>query len=478
MSVKGPILLKIVSPSEPVLSTLVEKLSPVQQKVEKLELKEEITPTTLEIPKPLKGSIVASKLATSFEEQFQLSEKLQGLSEAEQEKIFSECLKSYQQAFEQYEVCATVELFKDPEAMKFAEQLAQRLAKVVEAYNEINLNKETAPATSERPLPLEVLRELKQAVIFGQVFGSTSKAAGSVGFNSLAIQKVLKEGNMRERLTLVYASAAFVVGEICKNKQNIEKVNEKLEKMGAGFQLNTDAIEEDRSKMKPGERLTKAVDVVEDFRKKRGRTPKKVLPHQQVRGQRLSEIRDLSIREARAGVQDYISEESFEAMKAGKNEDLGERRVEWLSSAKIWSCDTNSDFAKEIRKLGLPSSSLIAGPSGTTDYILHMAKYLGLGDQLDAGTKACIAWIAPEQEKFHSAHEVLIAAHPYGFPYAGTAKDFDTCFGKDIGEKISQEMKKNGFKMPSYYLNEEHQLEIAANMNKENFSLRRRIRGG
>ncbi len=351
-------------------------------------------------------------------------------------------------------------LLKNPEAQQFASQLCQRIGKLIEAYRKIE--EEHRPTQNTRQPGLNsILCELKDKLAFARFFGNTAMGGGSIGYNPLTIQKVVKEGSLREQMTLAYCTVfSFLLDEVLKDEETIRKVNEKLKEMKVGFQLNVELIEKERKEIGslicPIERVTK----FRNIEKARLARPQ---PHigEEPKGLKLSEIPGLTLSEARAGLEEYISQEEFEAMQRGeiKGKKLGERRIKWMSGSDYWKVGEESTFAKEVKSLGLGSSAMLAGPSGTSDGFLHVAKYMGLENSLKQGVMALIGWMVPTRD--HSMHEVLIAASDYILSYKGKPEDFDHLFDETIMEQVRSSLHAQGYQMPSYYLLENHQRKVA-----------------
>lgn len=391
---------------------------------------------------------------------FQLSDKLTHLSKKQKDKISSKCLKAYQTAVRLYEKCAAKLFHNDPGAKAFAKEMSTRLSKIVEAYAKIM--EEDCPSFTRSSLKREVMAELKQKIIFGKVFGSFSTSTGSVGFNPFVIKQVIEEGTLREQLTLCYSSVfSFLIEDVLSNKTIIEKVNQKLNERRAGFQLNVELIEKERSTigrmLKPSGRVTLFKE------KENGRIKKPSYSSDQHKGAKLSEIPGLSLREARVTCEDFsITEEEFCAMQKGEPQGkaLAERRVQWVSGHDLYLVDSNSEYAKTTLSLGLGPSSLIAGPSGTTDGFLHAAQYLGLENWVQEGTKACIAWMVPAKD--HSLHEILLSGSDYGVHYQGYPEDFERCFDFEATRQLRAHLTDK--QMPAYFFSHEYQEKVARDL--------------
>lgn len=412
------------------------------------------------------------KEASRLRDQFVCSSELEILDKDQKEQVFSKCLESYQEAVIHFESSLANLLFDHPKAKGFASEMCRRMECIIDAYNQTVVEDDTSASQScveddafaSPSLPSSVMSELKQKIFFAKAFATPASGAGGVGSNLIRIRQAIKEGNLREQMTLIYATIfSTFLNDVLKDRASIDRVNIKLQAMNAGFQLDVDAIEEDRRKdgklLKTSERVTK-------FRTdEKGRVAKPaVKPHNDTIGPQLSEISGLTLREAQSATEDYdLKQEDLEAIKAGskdkKIEKIAQRRVKWISGLESWIVGAETTYAKEAKSLGLPLSVMIAGPSGTTDGFLHATKYIGMEDQVEEGTLACIGWMTPARD--HSAHEILLAASDYGIPYEGMPGDFERCLDSEVLQQVRDSLEHAGYEMPSYYLSEKHQLRAA-----------------
>jgi len=397
--------------------------------------------------------------AETLRKYFQMEPSISKLPQSEQERIFSYCLKAYQSSVSEYEKAAGEVAFNHPKAQDFAKTLVQRLAIVMDIYYEILDEESQVNPQSKNPL---FSREFMSLMRTSQRFGNDSTGAGSAGMNPLTIKKVLNEGNLREQMTLVYRSCfSFFVSTVLDNPELTNKINARLIEKGAGFQIDTAALKEDNSRGQGlfdvgSYRALKQCPVVDLFRNVEKKRINKKQPKvgAEVRGQRLNEVPGLSVREARIGTSYRVSDQNFEQEK-------NTSRLEWIPGKDWVGIDPSSTFAKETESLG--SLPTLTGPSGTTDGVLHVARYLELGgEHTEAGMLAYAGWMIPVGD--HTLHEIRSSANYYGIAYEGLPEDFNTLASSDptVVEQIDQKLAQKGLENPSYYFSPKFQL-IAKN---------------
>ncbi|WP_420421189.1 hypothetical protein [Simkania sp.] len=257
----------------------------------------------VDAPVVLKSSKPKKQEAETLWKLFIQDPVIQKLPEREQKRVFKKCLAEYQTSVAAYETAAGEVAFANPNAQKFAKDLSGRLAAVVEAYNAIC--EEENPSSASNPL---FTKEFMASMRLAQLFGNDSTGSGSVGMSPLTIMGALKQGNLRERMTLAYRTVfSFFAAQILDKPGMIDKINAKLKEQGAGFQIDKEQFEQDQAKgdgiiSLNGQRTIKQAPVVDNFRnveKKRISLPQPT--RTEATGPVLSEITGLSFREARVG---------------------------------------------------------------------------------------------------------------------------------------------------------------------------------
>lgn len=371
----------------------------------------------------------------------------------EQQRIFKTCLAEYQKSVAAYEKASGEVAFANPKAKQFAQDLSNRLGAIVLAYNEIC--EEESPSSTSNPL---FTKEFMAAMRLSQLFGNDSTGSGSVGMSPLTIAKALKNGNLRERMTLSYRTVfSFFAAQILDKPGMIDKINVKLKEQGAGFQIDKDQFEQDQAKGNGiislnGQRTIKQAPVVDNFRNvEKKRVSLEQPTRREATGAVLSDIPGLSYREARVGTRYDAFDETLE-------DEFNTRKLEWIPGKAWVTVDPTSTFAKETEELG--SLPMLTGPSGTTDGFIHAARYLGLGDQAEEAMLACVGWMVPVGD--HTLHEVRSGAEFHGVPYSGLPSDFATFASSDptVVKQINAKLQLQGLENPSYYFSPEHMHQV------------------
>ncbi len=242
----------------------------------------------------------------------------------------------------------------------------------------------------------------------------------------------------------------------------LPKINAQLK---GDFQINAGSLDALREKAKsegetdPVKMFFSQSEPLEEFRNadervRNSNQPKEPPP-------KMKEVLGLTIREARATLGDYISEEKFAAMESGKakEEELGEHRVQWVRGKDMFSVDEESDFYKHAVALGgLP---IITGPSGTTDGYLKGIEFLSMQGFEKKAILALTGWMVPAGD--HSLHEIRVAGTWFGLDYPEGPEAFEEIYPEDSSfqDKIRNEMARKGFKLPGYYLESDFQCEVA-----------------
>lgn len=395
-----------------------------------------------------------------------LDPKFDHLSETKKQQIVDRCLDSYQKSVEVFEKTIGEISAQHPDAKKFTQEMLRRIYRVIQCYQEI-LNEQVPERSTREKLMKELTIKLKTDVEFSTYGDGTG--AGSVGINPIAIEKVIKEGNLREQMLLIYASLWTALPKIFAHPQLIENINAKLEKLQPSFQINTKALDAMRAVAKEGEdpvvTFLSQAEPLKKFREEQGRIwdPNRT----REKAPQVREVKDLSIREVRATLKDYVSEDEFDAMRKGEKEgeNLGNRHVQWIRGRDLFRVSEKSDFyAKAIQYGGLP---IVTGPSGTTDGYLLGAKYLDMDQFQEQAILALTGWMVRAGD--HTFHEIKEAGTWHGMNYAPGPEAFENVYTGDpnFREIIGNAMEREGFKLPGYYLTSEYQQKVADELKKE-----------
>lgn len=425
----------------------MEELNPIPYKLNLSEshpVKEESSNFSAPMPKnnqtseekrsPLKNvtpSIPKEKEASTF---IQLDAQLRGLSSTQRSQIQGECLEGYAKSVLACEKIVSELAAQHSDSQHFSKEMCRRLFAVAKAYSVVMEERE--------PSHSNFLKELKSRTRPHSNFVNDHLHPGSVGYNPIAIENVVENGNLREQMTLVYSGIWTLLPIIFENPEIVTEVNKKLE--ADGFQLNVDLINEDRSKLN----YFPAALPVTHFRKTGGRIPNTNPPESKPK---VREISDLSLREARTTLQDFIPKEKFE--------DAGERRVQWVRGKDLFKVNKDSDFYQHAVAVGqLP---IVTGPSGTADGLLYGCKYLGMAGEVEQGLLAMTAWMVRVGD--HSLHEIRTAGSFHGIPYEEGPRAFENIYSADphFTENLRSALQRENLELPGYYLSPEYQTVIA-----------------
>lgn len=415
---------------------------------------------TLNKPRPqvetpiMKSYVPTHPKATEIAKQIKFDPELEELSVEQKQEIVDECIESYQESVKVFETTIAELAAKHSDSKKFAEELVERVGKIAKAYQEILIedNKSLSP----------VIKELKIRLVSNFIFASEGTGTGSIGFNPIAIEKAMKNGSFREQMTLACSCFWQALPKIFEKPEMIDKINAKLDAEDVAFQINTEALDEKRKTAKKGENPTVSFFAQSKplalFRQSGGRIRNE---RSKELGSKFKDLKDLTIREARATLGTYISEKEFKAMKEGREEgvDLGEHRVQWVRGKDLYRVNEKTDFFKKAVALGgLP---IVTGPSGTTHEYMLAIKYLNMNGFEKSGILALTGWMVRAGD--HSYHEIKEAATWHGVDYTPGPDSFENVYPDDPGfqKELNNSMQKQGKTLPGDCLKSEHQLQIA-----------------
>jgi hypothetical protein len=340
--------------------------------------------------------------------------------------------------------------------------------------------------------------ELMEKMRWISAYGTEAESAGSVGYLLSSIDTAIQEGNLREQMTLQHTAYKYLLTAFASDPTIVSEINDELRKLpeGQAFQLDEEMIGRER---KAGA-LAKQLDIVSAVRERGER--KELLPPTHTKEEysayikrresrpKISEVPEMTEREKRAALEDYqikrtlgpdADRDKLSLMEEGVYEEPGEksgdRRVQWISGSELYTIKTGSQFALETKYLG--DMPLRTGPSGSGDFDLHFARYLGVDDEksLKDGVLALAGWMIPAKD--HSLHEILLVGAEHldsaGYKHSPLARYRDSLlngslevyenfsddpkFTKDLSNILSDE----GRMKPGYYLSQEHQEVVARN---------------
>ncbi len=395
--------------------------------------------------------------ATGIAKQIEFDPRLMNLSSEQKQNIVDDCIRSYQESVEIFESTLGEMAAEHPDSKEFAQEMLKRIGTIAKAYQEIKVEGDKTSPPDMKELKIR-LGTAAQFTTYGDGTG-----AGSIGFNPISIEKCMKEGNLREQMLLIYATLWTTLPPIFADSAMVDKINEKLEKENSGFKLDKQALNAKMEMAKEGESpvttfFAQAKPLV-DFRAAGGR----IFDDKRTReaAPKIKDLKDLSIREARATLYTFISEEEFTAMKKGDNKGhaLGEHRVQWVRGKDLFRVDEKSDFFKNAVAMGgLP---IVTGPSGTTDGYLNGIKYLNMQGSEEKAALALTGWMV--QSGDHTFHEIKEATTWHGMAYNPGPDSFRNVYpdDPDFQRKLESSMQAKGKELPGHYLQNENQLQVA-----------------
>jgi hypothetical protein len=253
-------------------------------------------------------------------------------------------------------------------------------------------------------------------------FGRNSPAsAGQVGQIFKAVDDVFRSGNLRERMTAFFnaASNSFktLVADMLKSKSwdqaGAEGLDVKAMKKRQSLQKGTvNKLGAFVEKQKTGMNRAFGKDLyIQD--------PKAILKSGQksaLTGSTARQWEDKSsqrtagdIEKEGYGLSQREKELSFGDKAKG---DVKDEKLPWKEGGTVWSIDTGHSYYKEIHdKLGMP---VVAGPSGTTSFLLDAFKFLNLPGKVNPPDfrLALLGWMMTSND--HSFHEIMQMAATKG----------------------------------------------------------------
>ena len=347
-----------------------------------------------------------------------------------QQLIRDACLADYSQAVKKFESEISPIAAEAPEAKEFAKEMVRRVASIAHAYAKLtNSQKNQTPLMQELSVRLDSIAS----------FQSNEKSTGGVGYNPVAIEKAIEEGNLREQMTLLYHSIWSVLPKAFADPKLCKQLSQNLD-----FKLNIPLINKVRSESHhkgindPVIIFFARCEALENFRRGNGRLWIKG-KGKQPPPVRVSHVNRLSDRELRNALCDPLA--GIDTVNQ-----LSDRELPWEGGDSFFAVNKDSQFYKQASALGnLP---LFTGPSGTTEGFLKAAAYLNM-EKLWSGTMlALIGWMLPARD--HSLHEIREAGSWYQLPYPKGPAAYASVYGAKLA----------GIKRPGDFLSAEHQRNV------------------
>lgn len=403
-------------------------------------------------------------------------------NEAQLKELEATCLKQYAQGLVAFDEVLGETLSVDTEVLEFARKLATRMVELIDTATEVEVTEQVTKAVmknlEEKGLPkdevnkrakieiqyqLELAKNAALSKVIGQkaISGDHSKVAidfgntidqGFSGMSPQSIRNVLKDGNLREVMYILFRPATYYYRDLLlePHSDKVVAINDLLKKQH-NWQLDiplADDILANCSKEvvkrygvnAPGAYYTFGIEREERSKKEQERyVAENPAP-------RFGEV-DLSEREKLVHTGEVANR------RASTDED----RLPWRSGTAEFKEPTEK---KKIYAQVTEASQqrFVASLSGTTDRIMTMSMMLGYGKHEDLITcrKACLGWLL--SGKNHSSDEVLVPSKSFHLPYTPGPegyKDIDPGNDKLIAD-IKEKLNKKGNKLPPYYLSEKN----------------------
>lgn len=272
----------------------------------------------------------------------------------------------------------------------------------------------------------------------GEWFGTDPKLVsrvGAVGKDEAVLDEVFKEGNLRERMTVLFNFMwAFSSYLINLDDKAIGQITKETKLDGEAF-LNKTAIMKDHALVKrhrEDEQPQPGAEAPPKELKKKGEArdretltstpdPRTIVGQQyetRAKGaaagpdaqsglttEELMQTHKLSERELRHMFKDQETADGALGQAHAKD------KVPWDMGYKLWAMNENHEWVQSMRKLSLP---ITAGPSATAWRIMKTAKHLGFGDRatMDMVRLAASGYLLTIGA--HSLIEILDGAAPEG----------------------------------------------------------------
>lgn len=420
------------------------------------------------------------------------------------------CLQDFKKAQRGLEHSIAEVALEHPDSIAFVEKYNQRVFELMRAYAEVLLEDEgllpVSDAPPERQAAIkEAHIELKVNAIMAGMFSQTrpvrqkketdssgeyelvgvkarrksgeelevtgvvqegiANEAGNVGMNPLAIRKVLKEGNLRERFYIHYKTLSGFGNELFKDRDKVERVNSKLK----GWQVDVQQLKEMTNEQGPYDYGVYASKT----KASRLREFRSLHQREQVAAEQNLPIAEdrrpipLSYREKMMSTREL----SPETTRLGSDlqkiyEDRAKEKTKW-QSGKAWfttptSKENPNEYIVNREKLELEA---IAGMSGVTDQCMTTAVLIGLNTRQDLEQLrlALLGWLIEAQD--HSYHEIMMSSKTFGLDYHPSPDSYRDIYpgDADFAKKIERAQGLQGLPMPAECLQVEYvRLKAAA----------------
>ena len=259
-------------------------------------------------------------------------------------------------------------------------------------------------------------------------------SAGQVGKNYDAILGVLKEGNLRERMTALYnamfgqfktyVTSAIKWGRWSQVKDKGLNVT-KLQRRKRQLIFNPTARDVYRNPYLKYDR--KNVDTYEDFGPNMRKEVKKTS--------------ERTVGELEAGGTGLSQREKDLQFNDKQGEDISNEKLKWREGKTNWELNDKNPWVKNAKEsLKMP---VVAGPSGTMTRMLQLWEWLSKPAEGVDWRLAVLAWMLTSQD--HTFHEMMQAAVDYGFPYTAGRESYMNVAPLTVWELREKVAKNNLF---------------------------------
>ena len=353
-------------------------------------------------------------------------------------------------------------------------------------------------------LTYRLYQELSSRFIGGK------EESGSVGANPLAILNIIKDqstpnsiSQFRTRMYFLYRSNSLI-NEIMKDPELVAKINTELTTQGNSWNLDSELIESIRKEGPHAPLFTYGAYAAENKRSnlRSWNTPEQIENLKQsdpnyTYSEAEKAAKDKVIH--RRYATDFTSAEHLNLLGEIPHTDRRDplikkmyktspstnnstsyletpleykkrtTKIDWMPGKYVFdvknvTANNRSAYMDTVRKLGLP---IIAGISGTTDQSLVMAGIVGMNSKEDLiNMRLCyIAWMVSSDD--HSLHEIMESSKSFNLEYSAGIDSYKYIYPNhpEFIKALEEEMEKRGFKLPDYYLSENHFMTKLEEMN-------------
>lgn len=347
--------------------------------------------------------------------EFKIPDEFRFLSDDEQKQVLERCRNTYMETVTQFEDSLADAAVNNVKANATLSMMNFRMLDMFEAEAEMRFDDSTDPAIRHQSKSTFIHSETNRLLV--STAGQCSRTeAGCLGQSAERIQAVFSHGNLRERMFVIYR-AGYYLAQFVGNPALGQRLNQYLAKKG--WQMMLDSPHS-------GNPFEYGI-YTRLGRVRRSRTLEQLQKYTaEVRGLRLkdSDLKRIpwSEREMEFYRHEGLDSESFDPSLPG--------------AAHFYvPSESGHPFVVNANQALL---SHTAGISGSTDFILTVAHYLGLTDS--AETKAVIVallgWMIDSKD--HTAHEILASTKSFHFNYVYSPEfhkeffDHDEEFLKEI----------------------------------------------